>query len=88
MPATKYVAGFSYTNQELLDLYRECLAAISVRGQSYQMNIGGGTRMFTEASLREVRATIADLEQKVDAETAAAAGLGGAQNLVRFRRPS
>lgn len=86
MPASKYAADFSYTDQELLDLFRECFAAIAVRGQSYQMNIGGGTRMFTEANIKEVRETIDWLEDKVAAEESTAAGDGGATNLVAFRR--
>lgn len=86
MPATKYAASFEYTNAELLALYRECLARISVSGQSYQMNVGGGTREFVGADVKEVMEIVDRLQALVDAEEAATAGTGGAQNLVRFNR--
>ena len=78
MTATKYVADFDYTNAELLALYRQCLARISVSGQEYEI----GTRRFTAADLAEVRATINELEQKVSAGTCR----GAAESLVSLRR--
>lgn len=65
MAATKYVAGFTYTNAELLALYRECAARISVSGQEYELN----GRRYTAADAQEVRQTIDWLQTKVDAES-------------------
>lgn len=63
--ATKYVANDTYTDAELLALWRECYARISVSGQSYQMAIpGGGTQTYTSADVRYVR-------DQIDALTAA-----------------
>lgn len=80
---TKFVAQNQYTDQELLDLYREALASISQK-QSYQMNVGGGTRMLTLANLEEVRSQIEWLELRIDK---AAPGLAvNYARLGRFRR--
>lgn len=63
--ATKYVANDTYTDAELLALWRECYARISVSGQSYQMTTpGGGTTTYTSADIRYVR-------QQIDTLTAA-----------------
>ena len=66
MPATKYVAGFEYTDAELLALWRECLARISVSGQEYQMDLpGGGTQRYTAADIAEMSdAKFAALKKK------------------------
>jgi hypothetical protein len=61
----KYAAANDYTDAELLALYRECLARISVSGQSYQMTLGGGTRNFTAADLKQVREMVTWLEDKI-----------------------
>lgn len=66
MPDSKYTAENNYSDDELLALWRECFARISVSGQSYQMNIGGGTRMFTGANVKEVRDNISWLERRID----------------------
>lgn len=69
--ATKYVANDTYTDAELLALWRECYARISVSGQSYQMAIpGGGTTTYTSADIRYVR-------NQIDALTAATNGASG-----------
>ena len=68
MAVSKYVAPFEYTDAELLALLRHCLARISVAGQEYEMSIpGGGSRRYTSADLAEVRATVNDLQTKVNA---------------------
>lgn len=68
MAATKYVAGFTYTDAELLALWRECLARISVSGQSYKMQLpGGGTQEYTSADLADVQALVNEYQAKVNA---------------------
>jgi hypothetical protein len=64
---TKYVANDTYTDAELLALFRECYARISVSGQSYQMTTpGGGTTTFTAADLPRVRDQIDKLQAAVN----------------------
>ena len=58
----KYEAGYTYTDAELLALYREALAAISVGGQQYRID----DRWFTSADLPEVRDMITWLEQRIN----------------------
>lgn len=68
MTATKYVADFTYTDAELLALYRQCLARISVSGQEYQIQIpGGGTQTYTSADVSKVAALVNEYEGKVAA---------------------
>jgi hypothetical protein len=86
MAEEKYVADAEYTWAELLALWKQCYARISVSGQSYQFNIGGGTRMYTQADLKYVKEQIVFCQQQIDLETSAATANGGAQNLVQFRR--
>lgn len=86
MAETKYVADDTYSWQELLNLWRQCYARISVSGQMYQMNIGGGTRMFSEAHLKYVKEQIIFCQLQLSLEESAASGNGGAQNLVQFQR--
>ena len=74
----KYAATDTYTDQELLDLYREAYARISVSGQSYE--IAG--RVFKMADLRFIQQQIEWLERRIDT---AAAGI--TSNQVHFRRP-
>lgn len=62
MATSKYVAGFTYTDAELLALYRECLARIS-QNQKYEID----DRVFEAADLPEVRKMVDWLEQKVNA---------------------
>lgn len=50
-----------FSDDELLKLYRQCLAKIAI-GQSYQMN----GRMMTYADLKEVREMIEWLEQRTE----------------------
>lgn len=66
------------TNAELLELYRACLARISVN-QSYTI----GNRTFTMADLPEVRKTIDWLEPKVNVE----ASRGPAVNYAKRMPP-
>jgi len=63
MSTEKRVASFTYTDQELLDLWRECDARISMN-QSYKMADG---REFTLADAAQVRLNIAYYEAKVNA---------------------
>jgi len=77
----KYVADNTYSDEELLALWRECYARISVSGQTYQMNIGGGTRMFTSANLSEVWRQIELLERRINV-----AGSLPTVNYARFSR--
>lgn len=81
----KFVADHSYSDQELLALWRECYARISVTGQSYQMNMGGGTRTYTDVNMQYVQGQIDWLERRI----AAASGANGGQlpvNYATFRR--
>lgn len=75
---SKYVAQFEYTDAELLALFREALARVSVSGQSYQ--IAG--RIFTAANLPEIRKQVEWLESRVNATS------GPAENIARLKRPS
>lgn len=62
----KYVAPATYTDQELLDLFRHAYARISVSGQSYQVTTpGGGTTTFTSADLNLISAEIDRLQAKI-----------------------
>jgi len=72
----KYEAEFTYTDQELLDLYRQALAKISVAGQDYM--IAG--RRLTQANLKEVREQITWLEGRVNQAS------GIAANFARLNR--
>jgi hypothetical protein len=78
MPATKYVAGFSYTAAELLALVNEAIARIQVSGQEYWI----GQRRYRAADLPELRA----LRTELQAETAAESSQGMVQNLARINR--
>jgi hypothetical protein len=73
----KYSTTNDYTDAELLALYRECLARISVSGQSYQV-MG---RIFTAANLAEVRRQIEWLEGRINSAS------GMATNIARIKRP-
>lgn len=73
----KLVASFEYTDAELLALYREAFAAVSVKGRSYTI----GDRSFTAQDLNHIRDTITWLEQRI---TTASGGI--ASNLVRLNR--
>lgn len=81
----KYSTTNDYTDEELLALYREALARISVSGQSYQAAIMGQTRTFTSADLREVREQIEWLEKRIERDEAANGGEIPV-NFARFTR--
>lgn len=51
----KYVPGATYTDAEMLAIYREAEVAIVVRGQEYELEDG---RRLTRADLAEVRKAI------------------------------
>jgi len=72
----KYEAEYSYTDAELLALYREALARISVSGQSYEIM----DRVYTAADLPALMNMVARLEARISDAS------GPAQNLVNFRR--
>ena len=59
----KLTADFDYSDAELLALFREAFAKITVTGGSYKF----GDREFTSHDLPEIRKTIAWLEQRVNA---------------------
>ena len=60
----KLVAENEYTDSELLALWREAHAKLSVGGQSYRI----GSREFTAADLKYIREQIEWLEQRVNNE--------------------
>jgi len=72
----KFAADHTYTDQELLDLWRQCHAAISVMGQSYEI----GDRVYTAANSQEVIRNIQFYESRVNA----ASGSNPSQILARF----
>ena len=76
MPS-KATTGNTYTHEELLALYNEALAQLTVSGQSYSF----GGRTFTSADLGEIRDTIDWLESKVSS-----AQEGLVSNLARLER--
>lgn len=73
----KLAAGFTYTDQELLDLCREAYAKIMKNGQSF--TIAG--QQFNRANLASLRSEIDALETKVDG-----ASSGVVFNKVNLRR--
>lgn len=75
----KLTASATYTDAELLDLYRDAFANIS-QGKSYTI----GTRQLTRQDLPEVRETIEWLESRIDASTSAS----NRNALARFNRPA
>lgn len=58
----KHTPGATYTDAELLVLFREALASVAVSGQSYRM----GSREYTRADLPEIRSQIEWLETRVN----------------------
>ncbi len=79
--ATKYTADDEYTDAELLSLFRQAYARVSVSGQSYQMTTpGGGTTTFTSADLPRIRDQITALEATVNAAS------GGLWGEIIFRK--
>jgi len=74
--ATKVTTANTYTDAELLALYREGVAQIAATGQSYQ--IAG--RTYTAASLPALRDTIDWLESRISSEQ------GMATNYVKLVR--
>lgn len=60
---TKFTTSNSYTDAELLALFREGVAAIAATGQSYQ--IAG--RTYTAASLDAMWKMIDNLERRINA---------------------
>lgn len=63
----KYVAPATYTDQELLDLYRHAYARISVSGQSVSVATpGGGTTTYTSADLPHIRAEMDRLQSAIN----------------------
>lgn len=70
------------TDQEIVDLYRACLVAISFEGQSHTI----GNRTFTHADVNAVQKIIETYEARVRA-AAGGGGLSGACNYAARRRP-
>lgn len=59
----KYEAEYEYTDAELLALFRQAKARVSISGESY--TIGG--RTFRSADLAEINRTIKSLEAAIGA---------------------
>jgi hypothetical protein len=59
--ATKLVAQATYTDAELLALWREAFAAVSV-GKSYTLR----GKMLTRANIDEITKAITFLEKRID----------------------
>jgi hypothetical protein len=57
----KYVASATYTDEEMLDIYREAMVAVAVKGQVYLFD----GREFTNADLDEIRKSIAWFESRI-----------------------
>lgn len=75
----KHVAEASYTDAELLELYRAAYASIAAGAQRYRI----GTREFQAADLNHIREQIEWLESRI-----ARSGSGGlGHRNVRFKRP-
>lgn len=72
----KYEAEYTYTDAELLALYREAIARVSVSGQSYEIM----DRVFTAADLGALWKTVTELESRISAAS------GPSDNVVNFRR--
>lgn len=72
----KFAADHTYTDQELLDLWRQCYATVSVMGQTYVM----GDREWTAADNAEIIRNIQFLESRINA----ASGANPSQILARF----
>ena len=68
MPTTKPSASFTYTDQEELDLWREALAVISIKGKSYRI----GDREYQHHNLKEVRETVEYWKGQVNANSSRA----------------
>lgn len=77
---SKLAAEFTYTDAELLDLYREAYAKLSVLGQETQM-LG---KRVTRADLPAIQQQIQWLEQRVDAANATR---GPNRNYAKFVTP-
>jgi hypothetical protein len=75
MPTVKPTADFTYTDQELLNLWREAHAVCSVRGQSY--TVLGQT--VTSFDLEAIRKQIEFYEARVSAAN------GLSVNLARMK---
>lgn len=58
----KTAANYTYTDQELLDIYREMLADLKL-GKEYWI----GNRKWVSSDIPEVLQAIRDLEQRVNA---------------------
>lgn len=70
MPA-KFATTNSYTDAELLALFREAYAQIAATGQSYKI----GTREYVAADLADIREEIAWLDSRINSDTAPAVNL-------------
>ncbi len=75
---SKFAANYTYTDQELLDLYREAVAAIAATGAGYKCDDG---REFTAANGPWLTSEITRLERRI-----AVAASSGGQTEVLLRR--
>jgi hypothetical protein len=81
MSDPKYTPRATYTDAELLALFREAYARIATSGESYTI----GSRSYSSANLTEIRDQIQWLEQRV-AGALTDATAGPTHTLVRPRR--
>lgn len=78
----KLTTANTYTDAELLALFREALAIVSISGQSYTMQLpGGGQRTWTSVDASKLAQLVAEWEAKL---TSSSNGL--ATNYVRLVR--
>ena len=68
MPTTKPTASFTYTDQEQLDLWREALAVISIKGKLYRI----GNREYEFHDLDHVLEMVEYWTRRVNANSARA----------------
>lgn len=71
----KIAASHTYSDQDILNLFRECLATISVRGAKYEIN---GV-IYTSLDLDKVQQLVNIYQTRVDQ-----ASRGMAANLIQF----
>ncbi len=89
MAANPYIiATDDPTTAQQLAVALNARMQVMATGQSYQSGGNGSMRILTRADLPVLNETIAILKNELAMEEAAAAGVGGQTNLVRFQRAS
>lgn len=85
MPS-QYEADATYTDAELLAIYRELIARGAKAGVEYDIGSHGRGRRIVFPGMKEAREMIEWLEDRIADEELATAAVGGAQNLAVFNR--